>query len=502
MLSIKILSLSVSMLELKEFAKQFEEKEVPALASTLKAISEIHEDSDIPIERLADIIKQDASMTAHILRHTQGAYRIPVVGKKNTVNRAIVMLGFREIKALCLTLSIVDGLASKSVNDHLLSEFGKTFHGAIQARGISLLKGIRNCEEVFTSAILSRLGYLAFWSMNDPRAEELITKYKGQPDSEHSSIEKSVLGFSLSELSEKLFSVWGLGSYGRPESGASAEELKKWQSIDLGIQLSSIVKSGWDSSGAISVVREISNFLELPFETTLGTLRETTIIAGNAAADLSVPGLSGDHIKESLEFKNKESLKEESKEAPVIFNEPDPTFQLKVLKEITILIEAGTDVNEVIGMALEGINRGIGFNRVIFALITPNRKQLRGKSILGSRCIRALESFQIALKPGAEDPFNLCLESKEAIWLVNGFSTGEYDKLPDEILDSLGDNESILLPVIVSNQTIGVFYVDNCHSKKEISHEDFASVKQFVFQIQLSLEYMQNHGSGPKLKRQ
>jgi HD-like signal output (HDOD) protein len=55
------------MSQLDDFLNKFGESELPALYSTVRAISQIAEDSGVHIEKLAEIIGRDASMTAHIL---------------------------------------------------------------------------------------------------------------------------------------------------------------------------------------------------------------------------------------------------------------------------------------------------------------------------------------------------------------------------------------------------------------------------------------------------
>lgn len=477
------------MSSLEDFLDKFGESELPALYSTVRAISQIAEDSDVHIEKLADIIRQDASMTAHILRHTQGAYRIPLKGKHNTVNRAIVMLGFREVKALCLTVSILDGLTPKNATEAFLSELGKIFHGAIQARSIALLRGERSCEEVFTTAILSRIGHLIFWASSDSRIDILYNAYRGKQPEQYSDIEQAVLGFTLSDLSLKMLSSWGLNEYSRsPNLITNLEEIK-FDAIELGMEIAEHTALSWETDGMKELIEKVSKYLDLAPEVVRGTMRENTLIAAQIAEGYRVPGLP-EEIRMTL---NEQPVRVDRvlDEVAEVASEAsfDPAFQLKILNDISSLLETGLDINTIIAMTLEGVYKGVGFDRVLFALLTPNRKQLRGKAGVGKSFKLGLDNFKVDVGDEIDSPFSLSMREAEPIWLTEGMS-GEAN-ISDALRKSLHSTECILVPLVISGRSIGVFYADKVNNDKKITGEEFSALKQFVFQIQLALEHMQ-----------
>lgn len=475
---------------LEDFLEKFGETELPALYSTVRGISKINEDSDVPVDALADLIRSDASMTSHILKHTQGAYRIPLRGKHNTINRAIVMLGFKEVRSLCLTVSILEGLSSENASEAFVGELARIFHGALQARSIALLRGERSCEEVFTTAILSRIGHLLFWASGDSRVDLLYSAYKkGTPD-QFANIERAILGFTLSELSVQVMSSWGLQEFSRRSDLVTNKEEIRFDATDLGMELAENAALGWDSSTMNQVVNRVAAYLDLPQDIVKGTLRENTLIASQYAQQYQVEGLA-EEIKSSLAIegsKDDKILEEDTADGncEATF---DPAFQLKILNKIGTTLEEGIDINKIIGLALEGVYKGVGFDRVLFALLTPNRKQLRGKAGLGLSYKRALESFKIDI--GSNDPsiFDICMNDGDSLWLKQGLV--EEKNIPENFKAALLASECILVPLVVTNRSIGMFYADKVGNDREISVEDFSALKQFVFQVQLALEHIQ-----------
>ena len=67
-----------------------------------------------------------------------------------------------------------------------------------------------------------------------------------------------------------------------------------------------------------------------------------------------------------------------------MFLDPDPMLQLQILRELSSLMEVQPDFNSVLEMVLEGMYRGIGMDRTLFALRTPDHRFLVGRYALGS----------------------------------------------------------------------------------------------------------------------
>lgn len=465
-------------------------KGLPTLCSTVTAISKINADSDTPVDQLADYIKQDPGLTAHILRHTQGAYRVPLKGKNNTVNRAIVMLGFNEVKSLCFSLSVLEDIIHGTPRTEFLSQLGISFHAAIQARSLGIVLGKRNCEEIFTAALLKKLGDLTFWSLGGENATKLAKAILENPSLSSKDVEKKSLGFSLDELTKKLCSSWNIDSYlyGRELD----PDMDKCVSIGYEIAESSV--GGWDNSLIKETIKKAAEFTSQKNEIMEQQIRDNAASAIRYALGFGIPGISGTLNELSKIYnENKKDFvtfveNNHTSEYDTLTNESNDLFVLKTIKGIGTLLEVGTNINELVKLSLEGIHRGIAFDRAVFCLLSPNRKFLIPKSFINSYSTELAESFKIELDQS--NIFGRCLFAEIPIWVHGELELSEKNLLPESIQNVLSKSGFIVAPIIVNSKAIGLFYVDRGIRNANISQDDYESFKQIVFQVRLALEHI------------
>ena len=466
---------------LELWVKNISTNGLPSLTATANAIAKIDSDSDTPIEQLADYIMQDPGLTAHILRHTQGAYRVPLKGKHNTINRAIVMLGFNEIKSLCLGISILEDLTKGNPRIEFMSQLGITFHAAIQARSLGFEKGERNCEEIFTAALLSRLGNLAFWSLAGDDATKLSKALENSNGQSTDGIEKECLGFSLYDLSQGLGSAWNLQHYTDSRENA----FKTY--TELGYEIAESAISGWDSQAFESTLGRVSEFLSQPKSRIMESVRKNSMTAMRYALGFGIPGISETLHKicvdedESAATQNEtQEVESSEKKHKGLHEMSDELFQLKTIRGIGTLLEAGTNINELVKIALEGMHRGLAFDRAAFCLISQDRKSLMPKATVNSYSEQLMNVLKISIDPSSV--FGNSILNNQMVWAPEGLDPAESLILPKNISQFIGDTEFILAPIQVKNKPIGLFYVDRGIRDVSISHAEFESLKHLVFQ--------------------
>ena len=148
------------------------------------------------------------------------------------------------------------------------------------------------------------------------------------------------------------------------------------RSIKLGYAVAQASEKGWDCSQIKEIIKEVRDFLHLSEKEAIRTLHES------AMATVEITESYG--AKKSSRFvplpaeaplplpAHAEDIKHE-------YLKPDNNIQLCSLRDLSSLVSAGKgDVNMVLSIVLEGIYRGIGMDRVIFALLTPDRQHLKG----------------------------------------------------------------------------------------------------------------------------
>jgi hypothetical protein len=194
---------------------------------------------------------------------------------------------------------------------------------------------------------------------------------------------------------------------------------------------------------------------------------------------IPVPGDKREHQAEGRE----------NIEAPV-FQEPDPMLQLTILRELSTLMESRPDFNSVLEMVLEGMYRGIGMDRTLFALRTPDHRFLVGRYALGTDNEQLRRVFHFETVAAAPNQFSHVIETKQAIWLGEKQDIQRQDLLTPQVLAVTKGADFYVTPIEIRNKVIGVFYADRQPSGRPLDAESFNSFKHFALQGNLALAYL------------
>ena len=192
------------------------------------------------------------------------------------------------------------------------------------------------------------------------------------------------------------------------------------------------------------------------------------------------------------EFKNKghKNIIKSTSVVHVDYPEPDPILQLNVLRDLSNVLERKPDFNNIIGVVLEGIHRGIGMDRVLFAIFDKNTQNLNVKYILGIDIKKLEKDFHINTSEDEHSVFSWVMERSESVWVKNKSQIGIDIKSTKSILDIIEVEHFILNPLVISNKVIGVFYSDRKPSGRKITAEDYESCKHFAQQTCFAVDHI------------
>ncbi|HBM08794.1 MAG TPA: histidine kinase, partial [Pseudomonas sp.] len=149
------------------------QSELPALAAVVQDLQRITEQEHASVQQLADVLLRDAALTSKVLRVGNSSYYNPSQETIKTISRAIVMIGFDNVRLISLSVSLIDGLLDRTPRQQLQELLARSFHAAVQARNIAGYVLTKHEEEVFIAALLHEVGELAFWGCGGQQADEL-----------------------------------------------------------------------------------------------------------------------------------------------------------------------------------------------------------------------------------------------------------------------------------------------------------------------------------------
>ncbi len=477
---------------LDSWIKRMSKEEMPIFARTAQLITSIASNEDSSFADLARGILQDALLTSRILRLGNSVYYNPVRSSINTVSRAVMKLGFDTIYSMCISFALVESLLKGAHKDRVAKEMARSFHAAVQAKRFANIKKDRAPEEVFIAALLYRLGHVAFWCFAGEQAMKVETAMKKQGLSQGEA-EQRVLGFRLHQLTKALSKEWNLSKLLETslEPGASLDP--RVNSIVLGQTVAVITEQGgWENAKVKLIAQKASELLKLPVEQVTEVMhasaRDAAQIARHYGMGLSsrlipIPGEGTDIEPEVL---------------PEIseFPQPDRVLQLKILHELSsMMLDRQLDINLLFSVLMEGIFRGIGMDRVLFAILTPDRRVLMGRYGLGWAQESTVQRFSFLVKTETPSIFSHVLDAQQPVW-VTGSPASEHSRLlTPEVKQFTSSPAFFIMPVVLKGVPLGVIYADRQPSGRELNEESFTSFRFLGQQANLCLSAISGAGT-------
>ena len=482
---------------------------MPGFSGTVVGVTDAVNDEDTSAADVAQTILRDPSLTSRLLKMANSFYYNPNGQEVSTVSRAVMVLGFDQVRALTLSLVLVDSLSSGQHREKLTEEIAQSFHAAVQAQELAKKTGCKKPENIFVATLLSRLGNMAFWAFSDDKADTLVKLVESGEMTEQDA-EKEVLGFSLNELTQGLSKSWGLGELLDDSLNNTMKNDPDVMLVNLGGKLAQASKSGWDSEEAQLAIDEIAKKLDLKSDDVIDIAhanakqaKTITKMYGVTAASKKIPqakyALVDDEANPSDENYAQISghlldvSEEEVQRQDVILHpEPDTHLQLTILSDIAQTIEESPSINIILEMVLEGLYRGVGMDRSLFAILSKDHKTLSCKYALGADSDRLCDEFQIEISHES-NIFHQVITTKKVAHIsadpskINGTLTRDVLKL-------LGPPPYLIMPTIVRGKVIGIFLADRNASKRTIDDKDLLSFQQFCQQANMGLTFLSMQG--------
>ncbi|MDR9435598.1 MAG: HDOD domain-containing protein [Thiohalophilus sp.] len=470
---------------LKHWIHLIEQQELPIFRYTINAINNVVSDEDSSTARLAQVILQDASLTARILRIANSATYNPTGSPINTVSRAIVFIGFNMVRDLSLTLAVIEALLNRKGQKHIFRLMARAFHAAVQARAMAIQRGDDAPEEVFIAALLYSLGEMAFWCVAGKEGEEILALIEKEGLSPKAA-QKQVLGFTFEQLTVALTQDWHLSDLLHSTINNPSLKNPRVRDINDSQRLSAETEKGWDSRAAQKSIEQIAQRLEMEPRPAREWLKENTLDAVEIARLFGAGS-----ITEYLPIPNPRPSGEEETPADK-YPVADPVLQLSILRDLSRMLEKQPNLNLILETILEGIYRGCGMDRTLFALLTPDKKQLRAKHALGEHSQQFTEEFVFNLN---DTPFfNWLFRQNDAVWIKDGKAKAAESPLTTAFLAEVGTRDFLACPLSIKDKPIGILYADRAPSGRKLDSDTFESFRHFYLQAKMAINYISGSG--------
>lgn len=468
---------------LDSWLRKLTKQNMPVVGQVIAELNSITGKEDADLNQLAEVILRDPHLTSHVLRVANSVHynysNFPI----NTVSRAIVLIGLKGMRAVCISLLLIDSLIKKDAQEQLLKLMAQALHAATQARELVKMHDEDAAEEVFIAALLFHLGEMAFIA-NEKMTEQNEGLFEGSAKDRKQAME-DILGTSFKAITRGLAQHWKLGETLENALYPKKTSNEKVQAVVIGERMSRAAIKGWDSSAVSKVVDEIRDFTGKSREECLtfaqDCAEQATQVAlnfGAMKACIYIPGKN--HSSET------EAQREQRLSAKIMRG--DAQLQLSILRELTTAVSEKADVNTIFQMVLEGMHRGVGLERVAIAFIHQHRA--KAKYCLGEGTETWRDRFDFDVGPYTDNIFTHAIGAGGATWVDQTF-LGEHAHLFCKRIENvIGVYPSFIYVVRVGDRTPALFYTDRGDFGGKLSKDQFESFRHFASQAQLNLNLL------------
>ncbi|MCK5324087.1 MAG: GAF domain-containing protein, partial [Desulfobulbaceae bacterium] len=252
-------------------------------------------------------------------------------------------------------------------------------------------------------------------------------------------------------------------------------------------ELAKTSEHGWETEEVKPVVRRIANYMNISLPSANTILKKNSKLAAEVAAVYNpeiakyIPG--HEEILQKTEMAREEEIIAK-------FPEPNPMLLLKILREISTMLQSNPDFNLVLGGLLEGIHRGVGMDRALFALYTV-KSQIKAKFVLGTTIEYLRDNFVFPVETDKSNPFfDALFERRKGIWIKNASSCEYSSPIIHKMRSLLDVNSFFITPIVAGNNPIGIFYADRQPSKRPLDISSFENFEHLGQQACISIEYI------------
>lgn len=525
--------------------------DLPIFSATVNRVSRVSNDKNSDAMALAVEVMKDANLTAKLLRLANSSYYNRGLGKISAISRAVVLLGFETVSNLCLTLKLIDSFHTENPDIDMNAMLVNAFLTAGLMREVAARAGVDDIEQSYICGLLHGLGeiivaytlpekYVDMQGMRGQGEASWVEIQKqvlggnftdvGQrlaqswefPETvvrtmEPVELNRAITKRDRNELNRSMATLAQASLdlvYGRAEGNSETlGELMHDMGELAGISRAEIEKS---LTKTFHTCCELANDYGLDAKTLMPpvgetddsllnkTTRQFAYYAGTQAginiddtevapvAD-SKTGKADEGVTNKVAATAKEKRAQDN--APAVAktlgeksaSTGDAQVQLEILQQITGMMSSQAGVHHVFGKIVEGVQRGVGFDRVILCLLSADHSQLIGRITYGDGVEVLKEYFNIPVRDQRNLFIRVMREGNE-ILVPNINDESWVSSVPEDYLNRVAAPGFMIGAIRAGKRPVGLLYADNGMSRRAISENEKQGFLQFINQGRLALQ--------------
>jgi HD-like signal output (HDOD) protein len=437
---------------------------------------------------LQRIIRRDPGFALGLFRRYAGATRPPKEPPGNLAH-AVSLLGLTSISRLLKQLPVVDDTLEGDARKGLDRCYSNALHAAHYAFGWGHERKDSNPEELGLAALLYNCGEMALWAHAGAEMKKIEARVAAGASYAGSS--RSVLGCTLRQLNNALAELWRLPPLVTTALSGNWPALPRAQKVVVATALARETDRDWNSGET----RDLTELLAELQRTTPDRARASLhTLAAEAARDiqelalpLTAPGLIGlGPIPEEPPEESPAPAIPEKKPAPKPRPpvKPTPAPRPPVRPEQPAVPKpAPTPANKLQQILIQittRMQKEIGVSRVMFAMLTSDRKTLKARFVAGGEGRDGLSHFKCT--HDKRNLFTVLLSKPQGFWLREDNRDQHLPLIPENLLDTVDTRGFFIMSIYVRYKPVGLIYADT-EQPETLDEEGYKRFKQLCQQL-------------------
>lgn len=491
--------------KLAGFFAKINMSELPAMSTHVQELISLTHSSRSASYELAKVILKDYSLTNKVLQVVNSAFYS--LGRPvSSISRAVTVLGFDSVRELATAIAIFEDFIKAGVEKEGISKIlTRSFLSALQARDLIVKKQINVVpEEAFICALLHNLGKIivCIYAPDMYREiEQLIESGKSEEAAARAVLDE----MTYLQLGEEVARFWNLSERILASMASDPYPPKNKQDVEAYLQNVSTFSNGLvdsicDGEPLGSLMEQYGDLLSIDAEEAV----ESVNMAVDASEDVSDSiryGLSKLKMRSRLEdavsdAKNPEAAAKKKKKKRKKSTGEDSDYkgdtatvegldELPLSKDksvndyihdLTETLMGPFDLNDFYVNLLEALYQGVGFDRVVLAIIsvTSTKISVVGRFGLGDIDPKGVSRFEHNL---AQTQYAIAMALKAGKDMA--LPPNKEGAFPDNLKYLVKDRTVYLFPIMVDKKPIGLIYLDRKKGRPKLDNSRIKAVRLF-----------------------
>jgi HD-like signal output (HDOD) protein len=445
---------------------------LPAMTATLRKVAQLLQNPRADNADFQQLIQRDPGFSLALFRHLgnrSGSGKEPPA----SVAHAVALLGRTPLSRIIESLSSQPPSVDTSTVKGLYRCYSRSVHAARYAHDWGLDHPDSNPDELGLAALFYDCGEMALWAHAPEKMERIEALGAKGMDRGRAALE--VLGFPLPQLSSALARQWQLPTL----IGAALLGCWHLQSRPMTVMLAAALarasEADWFSEDTGDLIDALAALRKLPTHRASARLHA---LAAEVARDLH--GLPLPVTASALVAVRRPRPAEPAPEhgaAPAAgkHTETTPTPPPKPAVPL-----AANRVQEHFSRVMARMQKELGLERLLFAMLSSDRKALQARFTVGAEKDSKLRHFALPLEP--RNLFGALLAKPQGLWLNDENRERYLPLIPAALHDTIDPRGFFVSSLYVRNKPLGFLYGD-CTQPERLNQDHFNRFRQLCLQL-------------------